>query len=152
MALIALQPQLLGQWAGEKQLWLAPNDPPLISPSTLIASTAALGKFLCLSYSWAYSGKPQQGLLLVGDENGQSTASAAWVDSWHQSGSVMHCLGSSHARGFSVLGHYAAPPGPDWGWRCSLELTADELLQFEMHNVQPGEAEQLAVRAIYRRT
>jgi hypothetical protein len=53
----------------------------------------------------------------------------------------------------SVRGTYAAPPGPDWGWRIDVTPDGDKL-RIEMHNVWPeeqGGKEELAVEAVYGR-
>ncbi len=152
MKLAALHPQLLGTWSGESLLWMGPDAEPLPSASRLVVAPAGMGRFLTLSYTWLYEGKPQEGLLLVGDHNNASTATAAWVDSWHQSGKVMHCVGAATDTGFAVSGSYPAPPGPDWGWRLSVRCPAADELLFEMHNVPPGGPAELAVRVAYRRT
>ncbi|MES2884397.1 MAG: DUF1579 family protein [Pseudomonadota bacterium] len=151
MKLAALHSQLLGDWIGENQLWLDPKEPPQVSPSTLTVAPTAQGKFLTLAYTWAFEGKVQEGLLLVGDNNKDSIASAGWVDSFHQSGKVMQCIGSVEGSGFAVSCHYPAPPGPDWGWRLSVNASAAGELIFEMHNVPPGGDAELAVRAVYQR-
>ena len=151
MKLAALHPQLLGEWAGESLLWLDPTGLPLTSPSTMRIEPAANGRFLTLIYTWAYENKAQQGLLLVGDGNPEAIATASWVDSFHQSGRVMQCIGAAHGEDFSVCGHYAAPPGPDWGWQLSVDVSAAGELIFQMHNVPPGGAAELAVRAVYQR-
>jgi hypothetical protein len=53
----------------------------------------------------------------------------------------------------SVRGTYAAPPGPDWGWRIDV-TPGGEGLRVIMHNVWPeeqGGKEELAVEAVYAR-
>ncbi len=152
MKLAALHPQLLGNWSGESLLWMSADAAPLASPSRLSVTLVAMGRFLSLGYTWVYEGKPQEGLLIVGDHNQQSLATAGWVDSWHQSGKVMHCVGSVEGEGFAVTGGYAAPPGPDWGWRLSVTASSVEELVLEMHNVPPGGEPELAVRGRYRRS
>lgn len=151
MTLAALHPQLLGNWVGENQLWMNPAEPPLTSPSTLTVASTARGRFLTLAYTWAFNEKPQDGLLLIGAPKAGETATAGWVDSFHQSGKVMHCTGQATDRGVHVTGHYAAPPGPDWGWSLSVNASAAGELIFEMHNIPPGGAPELAVRAVYQR-
>jgi hypothetical protein len=52
-----------------------------------------------------------------------------------------------------VRGSYAAPPGPDWGWRTDVTPNA-ERLRVVMHNVWPeaqGGKEELAVEAVSTR-
>ncbi|MES2685131.1 MAG: DUF1579 family protein [Pseudomonadota bacterium] len=151
MTIPTLHPQLLGDWLGENLLWMNPAEPPLASHSKMTVATTAQGKFITLAYTWAYEGKPQDGLLLIGDGNQHGIASAGWVDSFHQSGKVMHCTGSASPTGFAVTGAYAAPPGPDWGWRLSVNASVTGELILEMHNLPPGGEAELAVRAVYQR-
>ena len=49
----------------------------------------------------------------------------------------------------SLLGSYAAPPGPDWGWRIVLEPLS-ETLQIRMDNITPDGEDLPAVEATYR--
>jgi hypothetical protein len=50
-----------------------------------------------------------------------------------------------------VRGSYAAPPGPNWGWRTVIETPDDDSLRIVMYNVSPEGKEDLAVDAVYRR-
>ena len=151
MTLAAKHPQLLGDWVGSKQLWMNPAEPPLTSPSTLTVATTAQGRFLTLAYTWAFGDQPQDGLLLIGAPKADEPATAGWVDSFHQGSKVMHCSGQATDSGVSVTGHYAAPPGPDWGWSLSVNASVTGELILEMHNIPPGGAPELAVRAVYGR-
>lgn len=151
MTLTALHPRLLGDWVGENRLWMNPTEPPLTSRSTLTVASTAQGRFLTLAYTWTFNDQPQDGLLLIGAPKAGEPASAGWVDSFHQSGKVMSCSGQATDTGVCVTGHYAAPPGPDWGWSLSVKASATGELIFEMHNIPPGGAPELAVRAVYRR-
>jgi len=152
MKLRSLHEALLGNWSGEKSLWFDPKAPPhSVCPSTLTIAREAMGKFLALRYQWSFEGKPQEGLLLVGNDNSTDSVSAAWVDSFHSSGSVMSFKGEATAQGFSVLGSYAAPPGPDWGWSIALALVDAGTLEVLMHNIEPGAAPEPAVRLLWKR-
>jgi hypothetical protein len=51
-----------------------------------------------------------------------------------------------------VRGSYAAPPGPDWGWRITLAATATSEIEISMFNIDPNGKEELAVRATYKKT
>jgi hypothetical protein len=64
---------------------------------------------------------------------------------------VMACSGRvTDDGGFDVRGSYAAPPGPDWGWRITMAAVPKSRIEVVMFNVDPaGSAEQLAVRATY---
>src|SRR5688500_9674809 len=122
MKITELQPRLLGGWTGTNRLWMeGPSSPELASASRLTIAPAAKGKFITLSYSWVYEGTEQEGLMLVGNQNDDEAASAAWVDSWHMGAKVMACNGTVDDSGaIIVLGSYEAPPGPDWGWRITV--------------------------------
>jgi hypothetical protein len=49
----------------------------------------------------------------------------------------------------SVRGSYAAPPGPDWGWRIEITPDNNRKLRIVMFNIQPDGQEALAVEASY---
>jgi hypothetical protein len=52
----------------------------------------------------------------------------------------------------SVAGTYAAPPGPDWGWRITIEPQSPAAFRLRMYNISPAGPSDLAVEAIYART
>ena len=153
MTLTDLQNNLAGSWAGTNLLrlsWLTPTD--YVSPTDLKVATAAKGKFLTLAYTWSHENIPQEGLLLLGYDNNQAVATAAWVDSWHQSNKVMLCQGTIDQQGtIDLRGWYAAPPDPDWGWRIVIKATTRRDLQITMYNCSPAGEEELAVQAEYKR-
>lgn len=66
---------------------------------------------------------------------------------------VFACSGRAAGGGVALRGTYAAPPGPDWGWRIDLIPTA-ATLRIVLHNVFPagmGGQEAVAVEAEYTR-
>jgi hypothetical protein len=107
-------------------------------------------RFLRFDYSWSYHGQPQEGSLLMGGDPSSSSATAHWIDTWHMSHAVLACQGTATANGgLDLKGSYAAPPGPDWGWRIAV-VPGDEL-RIVMHNIWPEGKEELAVEAWYQR-
>lgn len=48
-------------------------------------------------------------------------------------------------------GTYAAPPGPDWGWRIVIEPESRDGFRMLMFNITPNGEEALAVQATYSR-
>jgi hypothetical protein len=147
MKLSDLHARLLGAWQGEKRLWMEGEGGPVFtSASRLVVTPVAKGSFLSFTYSWAFDGKAQEGLLIVGNDNEAGTASAAWCDSFHMNARLMVCEGV-----VSLSGHYAVPPGPDWGWRITLDLPAPDGLRIVMHNIEPSSAAHLAVQADFTR-
>ncbi|MGI8431808.1 MAG: DUF1579 family protein [Chthoniobacterales bacterium] len=147
----ALKIALMGEWTGTSQLYLEP--PPaksLTSSSQLSVTSIAGGSFLQFAYDWAYEGKTQTGLLLLGAD-GDDVASAAWVDSFHMSSKIMSCAGAATPSAADLRGNYAAPSGPDWGWRITVRSVSRAELQIVMHNLSPEGQEDLAVQADYQR-
>lgn len=152
MSVSARLKDLAGNWIGKNRLWLSPNDSVRESDSTAFVGLAARGRFLTVAYTWVCEGELQEGFLLLGAEK-DGPIKAVWVDSWHMSDVIMHCSGAEDDRGsISVVGHYAAPPGPDWGWRTVIDPTDGSRLRIVMYNVPPGGREELAVEAVYSRS
>ena len=150
MAVPTALTKLVGKWQGTNKLWLDPIQSARESAGTAVFQLTTKGKFATLHYTWADAGQPQEGLLLFG-ANGQE-AEAAWVDSWHMQDVMMHCTGEIQPDGaISVLGSYAAPPGPDWGWRLTIRPLPDDQFQFLMHNISPDNEEMLAVEVVFSR-
>lgn len=153
MKLSDMHARLLGAWQGRKRLWMEGESGPVFtSASRLVVTPVAKGSYLSLAYSWAFDGKPQEGLLIVGNDNNAQTASAAWGDSFHMNAKLMLCEGGVEAPGVVTLnGRYEAPPGPDWGWRITLDLPAADGLRIVMHNIESGGTAHLAVQADFTR-
>jgi hypothetical protein len=144
--------RLAGTWRGENKLYMMPGDPVRVSASRATVATAAQGKFLTLAYTWDFEGQPQDGLLVLGFEATDGPVTAAWVDSFHYGDKILVCTGAATPDGgATVRGSYPAPPGPDWGWRITLPVTADGVLRVVMYNIEPDGPEQLAVEADYTR-
>ena len=143
---------LIGEWQGAKQLYLEPPPAvPVSSPSKLSVKAVAGGSFLQFDYDWVYEGEEQAGLLLFGYDE-ENAASAAWVDSFHMSSKIFSCTGSAADASAELLGSYAAPPGPDWGWRITIRSVSRNELAIVMHNISPEAQEDLAVQIDYKRS
>lgn len=141
---------LAGKWQGTNRLWLGPNEPVRESAATAVCQPVAQGKFFSLHYTWADEGKPQDGVLLLGQY--QQQFSATWVDSWHMQDGMMPCTGGAQAGGaVSVIGHYAAPPGSDWGWRITIQPQSTDQFKLIMHNITPNGEEMVAVETVFTR-
>jgi hypothetical protein len=142
---------LIGEWSGTKQLYLEPPPAaPLSSPSTLSVTAVAGGNFLQFSYNWTYEGEKQEGVLLFGCDE-ENAATAAWVDSFHMSSKVWPCTGTAADRSAELRGSYAAPPGPDWGWRITIRSVSPDKLTIVMDNISHEGQEDLAVQIDYTR-
>jgi len=143
---------LIGEWRGTKQLYLEPPPaPPLSSLSKLFVKPVAGGNFLQFDYDWTYQGAEQAGVLLFCCDE-ENAASAAWVDSFHMSTKVWLCTGRATDGSAELRGSYAAPPGPDWGWRITIRPAVPNELTIVMHNISPEGQEDLAVQIDYTRS
>jgi hypothetical protein len=144
-------PSLGGRWNGTYRLWVEPSQPVRESQSTAMLSPVAGGNFTRLDYSWEYDGRPQDGSILIGFDEQREVVTAVWVDSWHMSDKAMLCEGRRTGGAVELNGSYAAPPGPDWGWRTVIEPADADSLRVTMFNVSPEGKEELAVEVLYRR-
>lgn len=139
---------LAGTWIGVKGMRFMPTDPFTESPSTAHVTITA-HNLMTITYSWSNEDGPQDGMLLIGDGSAPQQADAIWVDSFHQTPRWMVLQGAiDDSGGIWLEGVYAAPPGPDWGWRIQLSGPA---LQLTMLNIPAGESPYEVVRATYTR-
>lgn len=140
----------VGAWKGTKKLYFkGPPEPDCVSDSNVVVSAVANGTFLTLTYTWTFKENDHEASMLFG-KLGADEVSVAWVDSFHQSGSIMVSEGSLVDGVFDVKGSYPAPPGPDWGWRTQIKSDG-ETLNIIMYNIFPDGKEVLAVDAEYKR-
>ena len=143
---------LIGEWRGTSQLWLSPEAEAQESASTSSIALQGMGKFAAIEYTWSYEGDRQEGFLLLGSDQEGRVTRGAWIDSWHMGDEMMILDGSVRDDGvFSIRGIYAAPPGPDWGWKIELKSESADSFVITMYNITPEEQEQLAVRMSYTR-
>ena len=147
----ALEPLIGVAWAGHGSLWFNPKEPPVATFSSRASIEAvAQANVVEIVYTWAYEDDPQEGVLLIGErESGELESS--WLDSWHMADSFMISRGRAEPDGkVSVLGSYAAPPGPDWGWRTAIEIVHSNEWLLRMYNIQPGGSDELAFEIRFR--
>ena len=143
---------LTGHWEATNRLWMQPGTPALESPTTASIALVAGGNLALIQYTWAEGGKPQDGLMAVVVGSKAATPRMTWVDSWHTAGQFMLLTDEpGDTAAVRVRGSYAAPPGPDWGWRIEIEAAHSESWQLRMFNITPAGQEAPAVLADYRR-
>jgi hypothetical protein len=143
--------QIAGTWTGNYQLWMKPDAPPVESPTRLAISVNPSGRYATLAYDWTYDGRTCDGVLVVVLNGKGRSATASWVDTFHMSDAFMVSRGTVAGARVDMRGSYAAPPGPDWGWRTVVEADAHDTLRVVMYNVTPEGQEARAVEAIYQR-
>ena len=144
-----------GSWHGKNTLQDAHSGQPAESPSTLTVTPVLGGRVVRLDYTWSYQGKPQEGSLLIGFQKKADLFTGHWIDTFHVGTKVMMLQGPNPSgSALSLLGSYAAPPGPDWGWRIEITPEHDGTLRIVMFNIWPeseGGQQDLAVEASYTR-
>jgi hypothetical protein len=140
-----------GRWAGKNRLMDPHTNSVDESPGTAIVTPGLGDQSVRIDYTWAYHGSPQEGSLLIGYDASRGLITSQWIDSWHMGDKAMACEGPVVAgEPISVRGSYAAPAGPDLGWRIIVAIK-DQRLQVAMHNITPDGREDLAVEAEYSR-
>lgn len=143
---------MAGCWQGSNRLYDPFSGKPEDSASSVVLTPLLGGRFIRLDYDWSYRGARQEGSLLIGCQPDHGRMSVHWIDSWHMSHDVLACTGAVEESGdVDVRGSYAAPPGPDWGWRIVIRPAEPAALHVVMHNVTPGGKEDVAVEATYAR-
>lgn len=141
-----------GAWTGANRLWFDPTQPSFDSDTTAEVSLVTAGRMLEMRYTWSHEGKPHEGTLLIGDDPGAKRCDAAWADSFHNGHRLMPLTGMLAGSDEVVVeGSYPAPPGPDWGWRITLEQPSADALLMRMYNITPDGTAALAVEASYAR-
>lgn len=141
-----------GKWQGTSRLQDPMNNIAEDSLSNLTLTPLLKSRFVRLDYDWSYQGTPQEGSFLIGYDSTAEKVTGFWIDSWHNSDKVMVCQGSANADGsISLLGFYPAPPGPDWGWRTTINPQNGKSLRLVMYNISPEGQEDVAVEADYAR-
>lgn len=154
MGIAELLAGLAGAWTGTNHLWFKPSDPVFESPTTVTVAPTAQGVATLFQYTWNHEGTPHAGVMLVPHAATTPEQDAlTWIDSFHTGGIFTHFRGGpTEAGSLSVLGSYAAPEGPPWGWRITLEPDEGEAFTLRMYNITPEGEEMLAVEARYTRS
>lgn len=142
---------LVGTWSGTSRLWLMPGEPGHDSDSVAEVESVAQGQFFILRYTWSYRGDPHDGMVIFPSGADDDPTRAIWLDSWHMANAIMVCDTMRDGDIISLQGSYAAPPGPDWGWRIEIEPAEGPRLVTRMFNITPESEEALAVLAEYDR-
>lgn len=141
-----------GHWQGTNVLQNPMTGTPEQSPTTATIAVLLGGKFVRMDYTWVFEGQEQTGSLLFGYEGDTATLTAQWIDSWHMGDKVMSCRGTiAETNRYTVQGAYHVPDSPDWGWRITITIPAEQQLHLVMYNIAPTGEAYLAVEADYQR-
>src|SRR5262245_43151604 len=151
MNLTEIQHNLMGNWEGTNLLRF-PNLADSLSTSHLSVKPVVKSKFLIFTYTWSYEGASHEGFILLGYNKEQGIASAAWAYSLHMRAMIMSCQGSIDQHGvISLISSQEIPTGLDGGWRITIRSNSVRELHITMHHLATEGAEELTVKADYRR-
>jgi hypothetical protein len=142
----ALLTAAIGSWHGTYQLWLEPEV--LYSESEVEGTVSGLvgDRFVTHEYSYEVLGEPQTGHMLLAAHDAD-TLQGAWIDSWHNSETILFC---APAGGAAVVGEYG-PPDQIWRWRTELAMPSPDELIVTAWNITPDGAEAKATESRYQR-
>ncbi len=146
---------MTGTWQATNHLWFMPGDPAHESATTLVVEPAVGDFVTLLRYTWSHDGTPHEGVMLVRDA-ADSPPDIIWLDDFHTERKFMSLgQGTRTDTVLTATGSYAAPPGPDWGWRVELHVElhveSDDALLVRHYNILPDGQEALAIEARYSR-
>lgn len=142
---------LEGQWEGTYKLWFEPTEPHTQSATSAGIKKGVRGTCVKIAYDWVYEEKPQEGVIICAFNPNRELVRAAWFDSFHMANDFLDCEGFEKDGKIHVFGSYAAPVGPPWRWRTTLE-DDDGRFRMEMFNIHPDGTEEKAVEAVYSRS
>lgn len=143
---------LAGNWSGYTRTWF---EPGLLGDESKIRASfrsALDDEFLIYKYRSNLSGKPYEGMMVIGYNAIKEQFENSWIDSFHMGSAMMFSTGTPMENGFSVLGRYPDPDGgPDWSWRTEFNIVEEGRLIISMINISPQGQEALAVESRLRK-
>ncbi|HRO69270.1 MAG TPA: DUF1579 domain-containing protein [Chitinophagaceae bacterium] len=147
--------KLVGDWEGTAKTWFEPDKLADESPVRGSMRLILGGRFILHEYKGSLSGKPLEGMAIIGYHIGLKKYQCAWIDSFHNGTAIMFSEGEKGDPRLSVLGSYAyVTPEIEqhWGWRTEIEIISDNAINITAYNITPeGEASK-ATETIYKKT
>ena len=145
--------RLEGNWAGITRTWFEPDVLSDESPMKGTMKAVLDGRFMLYQYEGMITGKPFEGIALIGYSINNDAFQCAWVDSFHMGTDIMLSEGRNPEKLFSVVGSYGGPGIPEpWGWRTEIELQDADTLVITAYNITPQGEESKATETIYKRS
>jgi len=144
----------VGTWEGPTRTWFDPSGAPEETRTHARVEPLLGGRFVRIDYRGTAMGRPHAGQLLLGFDRAEGQYTAAWVDSFHMSASMMASTGAPREDGrVCVLGGYTAAQCDEqgvtqkqrWGWRTVIHQPDEDTLVLESFNIWPEGREDRAV-------
>lgn len=142
---------LEGKWEGITKTWFEPGKLADESPISATFQPQLDNRFSLMEYHGTICGDPLHGKLTVGYYNMRERAEVAWIDSFHMGFGILFSTGEISPDGFSVVGHYPAGEGPDWGWRTQMIVQDTDHVTLRSFNIMPDHPEALAIETVLTR-
>ena len=146
--------RLEGNWQGLARTWFEPGKLADESPIRGTMKLVLGGRFILHEYTGSMSGKPLEGMMLIGYHLGLGQYQSAWVDSFHNDTAMMFSEGKRGDAAFSMLGGYAyVTPEMEqhWGWRTEIEMVGEDEILIRAYNISPEGEEAKATEIEYKR-
>ena len=142
----------MGTWTGTNALRMMPDDDFRNSAGSATVATHSAGNVATISYTWSdFAGQPQEGFLVLSDDEADGTVAAVWSDSWHQHPQWMALSGTVDADGrISVRGVYGDGT-EQGGWWIHIDPTDATQLTMTMDNDMTETGQYEVVRSTYAR-
>lgn len=143
---------LEGEWEGETKTWFEADQLADVSPMTGTMKPILGGRFILFEYEGTLTGKPFEGIAIIGFSISDDKFQMAWVDSFHMGTGIMFSQGKNAEKLFSVLGNYGGAELPEpWGWRSEIELKDADTMIVTAYNISPAGEEAKATETIFHR-
>lgn len=124
------------------------EEQPIYESASSLTMTQLPDGSVELLYTWSHENVDQLGRLVV-TESDSGTASATWIDTWHQSDSPLKMCGEATEAGFVLDGMYFEDEAGQWNWRIELRIQQGGY-HLKMFNIEPSGEEVWAVECLYQ--
>ena len=144
--------KLVGDWEGTAKTWFEPDKLADESPVEGTMRLILGGRFILHEYKGSLSGKPLEGMAIIGYHIALKKYQCAWVDSFHNGTAIMFSEGEKGDPRLSILGGYEVPEiGQHWGWRTEIEIVSESEITITAYNISPGGEASKATETNYKK-
>ena len=132
---------LVGDWQGMTKTWFEPDALADESPMTGKMTAILGGRFILHEYQGELTGKPFEGLAIIGFDLATDKCQTAWVDNFHMSTAILLSEGDAGDKFSAFATYFTGPETPRWGWRTEIDVVDEDNIVLTAYNVTPeGEA------------